>query len=191
MVFNIVMYVMIIRALIRHTISKNKRMSKSSLTVSVAMKMLVSYSGIMVLFGLTWLFAAFAFITEPSVSFVIQFFFAVFNAFQGFLIFLFFVLLSGDSRDAWKSVLCLWGRKDKKNLTRTTGSTAKSSNVSSLSVKSKAPVHDYNKKEKRIATDFNEGIIIENDMISEGNVDEFMMSEFNGTHNDEVPSKEN
>ena len=67
--------------------------------------MLASYSGIMILFGITWLFAVFTFITEPDISFIVQFFFAFFNTFQGFFIFVFFVLLNGESREAWKSLL--------------------------------------------------------------------------------------
>ena len=156
LIFNIVIYVLIIGAIIRHTLRKNKRKSKSSLTVSVAVKMLVFYSGIMVLFGLTWLFAIFAFITEPNVSFVVQFFFAVFNTFQGFLIFLFFVLLNGDSRNAWKSVLCLWTKRSKKlKITRTSASSTKSNNFNSVSLKSKVPLHDcdtYSEKKKGITS---------------------------------------
>ena len=73
--------------------------------------MLLSFTGIMVLFGLTWVFAVFTFISEPGVSYTIQFFFAFFNAFQGFFIFIFFVILSSDSRAAWKSLLCPWLNK--------------------------------------------------------------------------------
>ena len=78
---------------------------ETSLTASNSFKMLASYSSIMVLFGLAWLFAAFTFITEPSVSFIVQFFFCLFNILQGFFIFFFFIVLSNDSRDAWRSLL--------------------------------------------------------------------------------------
>ena len=98
------MYVLIIRVLVLHTTGKIKR-KETSLTASVSLKMLASYSSIMILFGLAWLFAVFTFITEPSVSFIAQFFFCLFNILQGFFIFIFFIVLSNDSRDAWRSLL--------------------------------------------------------------------------------------
>ena len=102
--FNVIMYVLIIRVLVLHTMGKIKR-KETSLTASVSLKMLASYSSIIVLFGLAWLFAIFTFITEPSISFIVQFFFCLFNILQGFFIFIFFVVLSNDSRDAWRSLL--------------------------------------------------------------------------------------
>ena len=98
------MYVLIIRVLVLHTMGKIKR-KETSLTASDSFKMLASYSSIMVLFGLAWLFAVFTFITEPSISFIVQFFFCLFNILQGFFIFFFFIVLSNDSRDAWRSLL--------------------------------------------------------------------------------------
>ena len=118
LIFNIVMYVLILRSLVSHVVQKNKRLGKSSMTPSEAIKMLMSFTGIMVLFGLTWVFAVFTFISEPGVSYTIQFFFAFFNAFQGFFIFIFFVILSSDSRDAWRLLLCPCFRKDKPHTTK-------------------------------------------------------------------------
>ena len=71
-----------------------------------AVKLLLSSVGIMCLFGLTWLFAVFTFTSDNSdVSFALQFVFSFFNAFQGFGIFLFFVVLSSDARDEWRGLL--------------------------------------------------------------------------------------
>ena len=106
LIFNIIMYILIIRAIIAHTIRKNKRQNRSPITKFEAVKMLVSFSGIMILFGMTWLFAVFTFITEPTISFIVQFLFAFFNTSQGFFIFVFFVFLNNESRQAWKSLLC-------------------------------------------------------------------------------------
>ena len=77
-----------------------------SLTTTDKVKMVASFISILMLFGLTWVLAIFTFITEPSVSYVIQFFFCFFNAFQGFFIFLFFIVLNSESRNAWKSFFC-------------------------------------------------------------------------------------
>ena len=57
----------------------------------------------MILFGLTWISAAFTFISEPSVSYTVQFIFAFCNAFQGFFIFVFFILLNKEYRKTWKA----------------------------------------------------------------------------------------
>ena len=105
LLFNIIAYILIIRVLIRHTTKKIERM-KISLTTTDAVKMVASFISIIMLFGLTWVLAIFTFITEPSVSYVIQFFFCFFNAFQGFFIFLFFIVLNSESRNAWKSFFC-------------------------------------------------------------------------------------
>ena len=56
----------------------------------------------MVLFGLTWLFAAFT-ILEATIAF--QFIFAILNSLQGFFIFLFYCVIAKDTRMMWSSVL--------------------------------------------------------------------------------------
>ena len=100
--FNIIIYILIIRVLVLHTAGKIERM-QISLTTTDAVKMVASFISILILFGLTWVLAIFTFITEPSVSYVIQFFFCFFNVFQGFFIFFFFIVLNSESRNAWKS----------------------------------------------------------------------------------------
>ena len=57
----------------------------------------------MVLFGLTWVFAAFT-VNDASIAF--QFLFAIFNSLQGFFIFLFYCVVSRDARMLWVSVIC-------------------------------------------------------------------------------------
>ena len=77
------------------------------MTTAEAVKLLLSSFGIMCLFGLTWLFAVFTFTSHNAeVSFALQFVFAFFNVFQGFYIFLFFVVLSRDARKAWRGLFC-------------------------------------------------------------------------------------
>ena len=120
LIFNIVMYILIICAIIAHTVSKNKRRNSSLITKPKAVEMLTFYSGIMILFGITWLFAVFTFITEPDISFIVQFLFAFFNTFQGFFIFVFFVFLNNESRDAWKSLF--FPRSSRKQKVSTTNS---------------------------------------------------------------------
>ena len=105
LLFNLVVFVIIIIVVIKHNLKKNKRLGKS-MTTKDAIKMLIPLTGVMLLFGLTWIFGVFTFISEPGVSYTVQFLFAFFNAFQGFFIFLFFIVFSSESRDAWKAFCC-------------------------------------------------------------------------------------
>ena len=118
LIFNLVMYILILRVLILHTLRKKQRQGKSTMSPSEVIKMLLSFTGIMLLFGLTWIFGVFTFISEPGVSYAFQFLFAFFNAFQGFFIFVFFVVLSSDSRAAWKSLLCPWSVESKQKTSK-------------------------------------------------------------------------
>ena len=117
LIFNLVIYIFILRVLILHAVKKNKR-QKSSMTLSEAVKMMLSFTGIMLLLGLTWIFGIFTFISEPGVSYALQFLFAFFNAFQGFFIFIFFVVLSSDARAAWKSLLCPCFKKNQQETSK-------------------------------------------------------------------------
>ncbi|XP_003391728.2 PREDICTED: adhesion G-protein coupled receptor G2-like, partial [Amphimedon queenslandica] len=189
LIFNVIIYVIIIRVLILHTIRKNKRMSKSSFKTSDAIKMILSYSGILILFGLTWVSAVFTFISEPNTSFIVQFFFAFFNAFQGFFIFFFFIILSSDSRDAWRSLLCPGTLRDEMKPQTSTTLKSKTLNSKTMSLQKKNvprnAILSFGGKnmpnEKQ--TDFTDNIIFENEANFEDEVfsidDEFMMSEFN------------
>ena len=183
LIMNVVIYVLVIRVIILHAVHKNKRMNKSSLTIPEVVKMLFSWSGIMVLFGLTWLFAIFTFITESNASFVIQFFFAFFNTFQGFFTFLFLVILNKDSRDAWRLLLCPWvGKK------QSTSATAKHKSVekftSSTQVSSpteKKTVHSMYESlsdDTKLVKAFNSDLTFKNETVLEDVDDEYMKSEF-------------
>ena len=72
-------------------------------------KLILSLSGIMTLLGLTWVLSIFTSVgtsTNRDASFALQFLFVFFNSLQGFFLFVFFVILSADARNAWLSVLC-------------------------------------------------------------------------------------
>ena len=70
-------------------------------------RIMISIIGLMALFGLTWVFAAF---TVSVVSTAFQLLFAIFNSLQGFFIFLFFCVFGREGRELWLKVLCC-GRK--------------------------------------------------------------------------------
>ena len=106
-IFNLVIFALIIRVTIRNAIKRKKRLYDSAhFSVSEVLKLLLSFTGIMILFGLAWLFAVFTFISEPAVSYTIQFIFSFFTIFQGFYIFVFFVLLNSEYRKPWEAIFC-------------------------------------------------------------------------------------
>ena len=76
---------------------------------------MVSISGIMSLFGLTWLFAVFTFLPINELKKMFDSFFVIFNSFQGLFIFFFYIVLNKDLRESWKELL-LCGRYQSKHL---------------------------------------------------------------------------
>ena len=80
-------------------ILKRKR---EQMDLKTAIQLITSISGVVVLFGLSWLFGAF---TVAEASFAFQFLFVVFNSLQGFFIFFFFCVLNKESRELWSEVL--------------------------------------------------------------------------------------
>lgn len=73
------------------------------------LKLMLSFIGIMSLFGLSWVFAVFTFTSKSKeAAFAAQLMFTLFNVFQGFFVFIFFVVLNNDSRMAWKNLFMPW-----------------------------------------------------------------------------------
>ena len=93
--FNIVIFILSVRVLVTHTIKKKK-------SAKATIKTMISIVGIMVMFGLTWLFGALT-VREASTAF--QYLFVIFNGFQGFFFFIFNCLISKDGREFWTYVI--------------------------------------------------------------------------------------
>ena len=87
--------------IVKHTKQRASKTQKGSNYITT-LRLMLSISGVMVLFGLTWLFAAFT-VLEATIAF--QFIFAIFNSLQGFFIFLFYCVIAKDARMMWSSVL--------------------------------------------------------------------------------------
>ena len=106
-VFNTVIFALVIRIIVKQNLEKNKRIrDKYLLTKMEVFKLTLSIWGLMLLFGLTWLISIFTFVsTNRDASFALQFIFAFFNALQGFWIFFFLVVLNSEARQGWKSIL--------------------------------------------------------------------------------------
>ena len=97
LLFNTFIFITIIMTLIKHKRNKTGQVRDKSHDKS-NIRLFLSLIGIMFLFGLTWVFAAF---TVRGASVVFQIIFAVCNSFQGFFIFLFFCALSRDVHQLW------------------------------------------------------------------------------------------
>ncbi len=106
LLFNVVIFIWVIVILVRHTRGQIKR-SKEKMKPKTVVRLLISISGIMFLFGLTWLFAAFTFQigTSTVLRDAFQALFTIFASFQGFFIFLFFCVFNREARESWKETL--------------------------------------------------------------------------------------
>ena len=74
---------------------------KRKMSIKSTVKTMVGIMGLMVLFGLTWLFGA---LTVREASIVFQYLFVISNAFQGFFFFVFICILGKDGRKFWIGV---------------------------------------------------------------------------------------
>ena len=92
---------MVIIVLIRHR-RRNKLSGKSEGGGSI-IRLMISVTGIMSLFGLTWIFGA---LTVDKASLAFQVIFVILNSLQGFFIFLYLCVLGRDARELWLEVLC-------------------------------------------------------------------------------------
>ena len=104
LLFNVVIFILVIGVLVKHNRNKVGETADIKNQKKSNIRLAISLFGIMILFGLTWVLAAFT-IREASLAF--QILFAVFNSLQGFFIFIFFCVLSSDVRWLWlKMVTC-------------------------------------------------------------------------------------
>ena len=125
--FNIVIFVIVLTVLIKHSRKKIKRAQANAdgSSKQATIRLLISIFSIMNMYGLTWIFGIFTFTRG---TFAFQLLFAVFNSLQGFFIFLFFCVLGKEAREAWAKVLC---RGKLKKFAPTTSSSRPAVHVSS------------------------------------------------------------
>ena len=119
MLFNLFIFVWVIIVLIRH---KRGRVLRKQETVSTRtiLRMMFSISGVMFLFGLTWLFAILLF-TVVELRTISQLLFTIFNSLQGFFIFVF--ILNTEAAGLWKKVLGCGSKPSLNTRSRSTVST--------------------------------------------------------------------
>jgi hypothetical protein len=106
MVFNLVLFIWVIVVMVQHIRRKTVH-TKNKLAIGPrkVIEIIIRLSGVMFLFGLTWLFAILTVISVPGVRETFQILFTVSNSFQGAFIFLFFCLLNQEARESWKSII--------------------------------------------------------------------------------------
>ena len=71
-----------------------------------AVQFMVRISGVMALFGLTWLFAILT-VSVPGLRETFQILFTIFNSLQGFFTFILLCILNRDARESWKQTFVI------------------------------------------------------------------------------------
>ena len=107
MCFNTVVFVIVLRVLIKHYLRKIDDIDNKK-KVFGTFKTFLSVVSIMFMFGLQWLFGAFT-IAQASEAF--QWLFVIFSTLQGIFLFLYFCVLAQDAREHWLNLLTLGRRK--------------------------------------------------------------------------------
>ena len=112
MLFNLFIFVWVIVVLIRHKCGRVSR-KQEIVSASTIMRMMFSISGVMSLFGLTWLFAILLF-TVIELRNISQLLFTIFNSLQGFFIFIF--ILNTEAIGLWKKFLACGSKPSQSRL---------------------------------------------------------------------------
>ena len=102
LLFNTVIFVIVIAVLVKHSRKKLGRDADKGKRQTV-IRLMCSIAGVMSLFGLAWVFGALTVVTR---SFAFQVLFAIFNSLQGFMLFVFYCVISKESRELWTQLLC-------------------------------------------------------------------------------------
>ena len=100
-VLNVVIFICVIVVVIRHAREKAARIKRPISNKSI-MRLVMSISGVLFLFGLSWLFFILTF-SVPGLRETFQILFTVFNSLQGFFVFAFILFTEGF--DYWKALL--------------------------------------------------------------------------------------
>ena len=97
---NTVIFIWVVVVVSRHAREKAVRMN-TAVSKQQILRMMISISGVLFLFGLTWLFFVLT-ISVPGLRETFQILFTVFNSLQGFFVFAFILFTEGFSY--WKEI---------------------------------------------------------------------------------------
>lgn len=89
--------------MVRHTRDTASRQGKAVSNKTI-LRLLISISGVMLLFGLTWTFAILTF-SVIGLRETFQILFVIFNSFQGFFIFIFVCILNKEVLESWWEII--------------------------------------------------------------------------------------
>ena len=93
-ILNTIVFVIAIRVVIK---SRKRTITKGN-HVCGTIKLMTGIAGLMVMFGMTWLFGV---LTIRGLSTAFQYLFIIFNAFQGVYFFAFICIIGSDGREFW------------------------------------------------------------------------------------------
>jgi len=124
---NVVIYTIVIGVIIKHMRNKLD-CTKAQMSKKTAIRLLINSTSIMFLFGLTWLIGELTILgfADSRASTALQILFVILNASQGFFVFLFFCVLSKDTRRLWLQLIpCVRHKSKTINLSQASKSTLK------------------------------------------------------------------
>lgn len=138
-VLNIISFICVLVVLLRQVRRKSKTLKRMNsarqITESAkdnkkmgykkAVFLMIRISGVMSLFGLSWLFAILTVVSITGLQETFQILFTIFNSFQGCFIFIFLCVLDKNVRKLWKRTYvktkaCILGRPVEVDLESTT-----------------------------------------------------------------------
>ena len=136
LLFNIVIFALVIRVVIKHTRNKLDR-TKQQMDMKTTIRLLIGIANLLFILGLTWLFGALT-VTgfgSAAASNAFQVLFVLCNAFQGFFIFLFFCVLTKEGRESWLQLLTCGRYKSKSVFPPQAKNKSSSSNAAQKKIK--------------------------------------------------------
>ena len=141
-IFNTIIFIWVVVVVSQHA-RKTAARKKEAMSNKQILRMTISISGVLFLFGLTWLFFILT-ISVPGLRETFQILFTIFNSLQGFFVFAFILFTEGF--DHWKAAF-LSCRKSKLKPTQAflrgnNSSKNKSTDVSTLSKSTSETPHN-------------------------------------------------
>ena len=101
---NSVMFVIVVVIVVRQKQRKLSR-EKKPVDLKTFIRPMISLAGIMILFGIAWLFGALTNIDKVEIHKTNEVLFVIFYFFQGFFIFVFFCIVNKEVRESWSKLL--------------------------------------------------------------------------------------
>ena len=98
------MFIIVIVISVRQKQRKLSR-EKKPVDLKTFIRPMISLAGIMILFGIAWLFAALTIIGKEEIRKPNEVLFVLFNSLQGFFIFVFFCIINNEVRESWSKLL--------------------------------------------------------------------------------------